>query len=177
VVASAETMTLVPAPAESRGPVHTPAKRRGPSDATTALPSELKEEDRERGMTGVPTEVDEEDRDPGLESLDWNSSSGSRHGAGQLGIGTCRSDRGGASDPFLMPSGLRFPALRTRPATIGSSNAGGGDGEVEFLSISSPTLQRTKDRRAWRPRRAPSDGARCFPIMVEKEVRDAMAGL
>jgi hypothetical protein len=45
---------------------------RGPSDLTADLSSELREDDRDRGMICVPSELDdeEEDAETGLEPLD-----------------------------------------------------------------------------------------------------------
>lgn len=63
-------VTLVQAPAEPGGPVHTPAK--GSSKLSASLFSELSEDDRDRGATFVPSEVDdeEEDAETGLKPLD-----------------------------------------------------------------------------------------------------------
>jgi hypothetical protein len=63
-------VTLVQAPAEPGGPVHTPAN--GSSKLSASLFNELSEDDRDRGMICVPSELDDEDEDAetGLEPLD-----------------------------------------------------------------------------------------------------------
>jgi hypothetical protein len=62
-------VTLVQAPAEPGGPVHTPAN--GSSKLSASLFNELSEDDRDRGMTFVPSEVndEEEDAETGLTPL------------------------------------------------------------------------------------------------------------
>lgn len=117
VVAFAETVTLVHAPMEPRGPVHEPAKPRGP----TGFSNEDKDEDRDRGMTGEPKEVEEDDRDTGLASSD-SMSTNSRHGAGQRGTGTFMSigDRGGVSVPVftpVLPASFPIAHRASRPAS------------------------------------------------------------